>query len=678
MDSLTSFALMAFAISGVADTGAGTDSSASKSGLLYFTTPGCTYCQVVAPSVSELQRAGYPVIKIDGSQRPEVARNYGISGYPTFVLVVNGREVERAVGAQSKTELERMASVALKATQASPTIAVASNPSVGSVTPSQSRVRPATTSEIIAQGVNGLERPVLGSSALFPGKKGAEPVASSAPVETEKERGWNLFGRKEEPKTAENSPVYRGNNEYAEQADTAMERSTASYAAVRIRVRDQKGENFGSGTIIDSRYGRAVILSCGHVLRGLGANGKVEVDVFANGQPKTYVAQVIDFDLDADVGLLSIPAEQQLPVALVSGSPTLIAVGNDVCSIGCSAGSTPTKEAHQITAINKYNGPDNIECSGVPVQGRSGGGLFDRHQQIVGVCIAADPKDQRGLYCGLKPVHDILKKNRLGYLLGESGGSNTPESSIAFGEAINQPAPAAPLAGGSPFEMSMASAAGMNSVGEQGMMGTGSHAVNPPSTPASSWNSLGSQDSPASMPMAMSGQSAPIPTTTNVAVPSSWTPTTNEVSAENTALHEAKVGSKLTIIIESPNGGQPHVVVIPKVTASFLAELQGHPTPGDLTGSGLHMTSARKENLPESTMPSSQVSPMAGFSSPSINVQKPAAPAQEWPEWTQPDARSRLPQTSGTNPSAPMSEMQKIARPQQTGFYVRPFVRTAR
>ncbi|WP_459554778.1 trypsin-like peptidase domain-containing protein [Lacunimicrobium album] len=667
MDSLTSFALMVMAIGGVSDNGA----SASKSGLLYFTTPGCHYCNVVAPSVGELQRAGYPVIKIDGSQKPEVASHYGIDGYPTFVLVVNGKEVERAVGAQSKDKLERMASVAQKALQESSRVTVAAadlNADASSYndTTATPRVRQASASEIIAQGANGLERPTLGSSAMFPGKAS---VASNAAPEKEKDRNWSLFGgRKEEEKTAEAPAVYRGNNEFAASADKALERTPASHAAVRIRVQDQKGENFGSGAIIDSRYGKSVILTCGHVLRGLAAGSKVEVDVFADGKPKTYVAQVIDFDLDADVGLIAIPSEQQLPVALVAGTQSLTNVGSEVCSIGCSAGNNPTKENHQITAINKYNGPDNIECNGVPVQGRSGGGLFDRHQQIIGVCIAADPKDQRGLYCGLKPIHGILRKNKLGYLLGENSAAPAQESTIAFGEGSHPAPTSAPAASASPFEMAMSQ--NNPTSREPNMLSNSATSTPIPQPAASSWETAASNTNStmglgSSMPNVGTATSAP----GTSSIGSSLNAAGTSLPADAAATLNNAAGSKLTIIIESPNGGQPQVVIIPAVSASFLAELQGKPTPGEIN-SNLQITSARKEN-PTPVMNS--MTPAAGSMTP---MTAPSAPAtQNWPpSWGQPESRSQLPQTSGTIPYGMQSEMKK-ERPQQTGYYVRRYKR---
>ncbi len=43
--------------------------------------------------------------------------------------------------------------------------------------------------------------------------------------------------------------------------------------------------------------------------------------------------------------------------------------------------------------IDKFLGPPNLQVAGAPVQGRSGGGLFNKDGLVIGVCNAADPED---------------------------------------------------------------------------------------------------------------------------------------------------------------------------------------------------------------------------------------------------------------------------------------------
>ncbi len=48
-----------------------------------------------------------------------------------------------------------------------------------------------------------------------------------------------------------------------------------------------------------------------------------------------------------------------------------------VASYGCDNGADPTRRDSYISKLNRYLGPSNIEVAKAPVQGRSGGGLFN-------------------------------------------------------------------------------------------------------------------------------------------------------------------------------------------------------------------------------------------------------------------------------------------------------------
>ena len=50
------------------------------------------------------------------------------------------------------------------------------------------------------------------------------------------------------------------------------------------------------------------------------------------------------------------------------------------------------------------------------MQGRSGGGVFNANGQLIGVCNAAVPGDNEGLYAALAVVHAELNRNDLAYV----------------------------------------------------------------------------------------------------------------------------------------------------------------------------------------------------------------------------------------------------------------------
>jgi hypothetical protein len=79
--------------------------------------------------------------------------------------------------------------------------------------------------------------------------------------------------------------------------------------------------------------------------------------------------------------------------------------GDRAFTIGCDKGADPTVRFTHITAVNKYQGKPNFTAAGQPVDGRSGGGLFSADGYLIGICNAADPADDEGLYAGLPSIH---------------------------------------------------------------------------------------------------------------------------------------------------------------------------------------------------------------------------------------------------------------------------------
>jgi len=68
-----------------------TSTSTSTGELLNFSSIYCGPCQQMAPIVDRLQRNGYPIRKIDTVQNPDLARKYGLSSIPAFVIVSSGK-----------------------------------------------------------------------------------------------------------------------------------------------------------------------------------------------------------------------------------------------------------------------------------------------------------------------------------------------------------------------------------------------------------------------------------------------------------------------------------------------------------------------------------------------------------------------------------------------------------
>jgi thioredoxin-like negative regulator of GroEL len=77
--------------------------------VLYdFCADWCGPCRQMDPVVKQLAAQGYPVRKVNIDHDRELATRFGVQGIPCFVLVVDGQEVDRAVGMTSGEALRAM------------------------------------------------------------------------------------------------------------------------------------------------------------------------------------------------------------------------------------------------------------------------------------------------------------------------------------------------------------------------------------------------------------------------------------------------------------------------------------------------------------------------------------------------------------------------------------------
>jgi|GEM_PF-332683 len=422
--------------------------------LLDFTATWCGPCQQMSPIISRLQRQGFPVRKVDVDHEKDLARKYNITSIPAFVLVVNGNEVRRVVGQTSEEQLRRLLAMIPAPQQSTSNVAQApaTQPALQH-TPAPRADDRTYAPQPVARGSSG-DRPAMVSPAVNQGAAVAsarasnapvapQTVASNAPREDRGSRGLFGLGLFSRDSGKESRPT----REVAARAkldDSPLEGITLTNddpmaASTRIRIRDKGGINYGSGTIIDSRVGNTYVLTCAHIFRNLSEESVIEVDVFVNGKPVTFVGKPVHYDMDSDVGLITIPTSDPLPHARVAPAGLAIERGMAVQSVGCGGGDDPTLQKLHVTARNRYQGPDNIECTGVPVQGRSGGGLFTKDGQVIGVCMAADQENNCGLYAGLVAIQKLLDKCQLSRLYE----AREPARQLQFATA-SVPAEAAP------------------------------------------------------------------------------------------------------------------------------------------------------------------------------------------------------------------------------------------
>ncbi len=330
-----------------------------ETGLLAFQAKWCGACRDMQPVVRQLAASGLPVQAVDIDAEAARAQRFGVTSVPCFVAVKDGREVERIVGG---TEAGRLVEMLRRA-------------------------------GISTTDVAGAKRNVPKSAAI-PATAALTPIAKP-------------------PHAALSRGVGEGEDERS-----VHDKLLA--ATVRLRIEDANGRSTGSGTIVDARDGAALILTCGHVFRSSGGKGPVSVDLFGPSARQSVAGEVLHYDLMRDLGLVCIEAPPWIAPVRIAPAGYSLREGQTVLGAGCSHSADPTVIESHIMAINKFLGPQNLQAAGQPVEGRSGGGLFSTDGLLIGVCNAADPTDDGGLYASLASIHEWLDEQRLAFVYPQS------------------------------------------------------------------------------------------------------------------------------------------------------------------------------------------------------------------------------------------------------------------
>ena len=82
-----------------------------------FWAPWCGPCRMVAPILEEIAKeydGQLIVAKVNTDDNPEWAIRYGVQGIPTLLYVVNGKVVDRQVGAAPKPLIQKKIDAMLK------------------------------------------------------------------------------------------------------------------------------------------------------------------------------------------------------------------------------------------------------------------------------------------------------------------------------------------------------------------------------------------------------------------------------------------------------------------------------------------------------------------------------------------------------------------------------------
>lgn len=405
--------------------------------LLNFSATWCGPCRQMAPVVQEVAAAGWLVRHVDVDREADLVKRFGVTGVPCYVLVVKGHEIDRINGATTRGELE-----ALLAKAAAP---------LGGQAPATPTPRPempgASLPIAAAPAPLATEPPPLPRTmprgslppSVTPATLEIAAVPTPKPVAMPEASVSRNAMTATDRDLAPSVGVVENQSATSAHSRDALEAKLLA-ATARLRVEDGTGVSRGTGTVIDCRQGEALILTCGHIFRDSEGKGRVEVDLFAQGGPRGVAGQVVAWDLKRDLALVSIFTDVPLEAVRVGTPDRTVKPGDTVVTVGCDGGADPSVHHSRITAVNKYLGPANVQVAGQPVQGRSGGGLFAIDGTLIGVCNAADPADNEGLFAALPTIHEQLEEAELAFVYRNVYPSGGPDSLASVGGSAHVPA----------------------------------------------------------------------------------------------------------------------------------------------------------------------------------------------------------------------------------------------
>ena len=379
-------------------------SAGNDTHLYFFTSKGCAPCEMVKPSLAKLDAEGYPVTIVDIRERPDWANHFRVDRTPTVIMVRDQQIVGRHAGVIGYDELLQWFTTsgyvpsrdAVAAKQAGTQVAIRdaeSRSNVGAQA-TATQVQP-----IEPTGNLNSDTPEFQSATMHKG--------TSTPANDFEERALD--------------------------------------ATVKIKVEDDEGISYATGTVVHSHGNESLVVTCGHVFRESQGKGEISGEYgFSNGVTKNAAGELIFYDADArDIALLVLKTNgDTIPAVEIASKRTTVSTGEDAFSIGCDHGESPTIRHTRIKNKAAYDGAIKYDIYGRPVNGRSGGGLFTDDGHLIGVCNAAVVDVDEGIYTALDTIHWQFEHTHLAHLFD----SNPTGSPIAAPTTAPTTAPATTIA----------------------------------------------------------------------------------------------------------------------------------------------------------------------------------------------------------------------------------------
>lgn len=405
--------------------------------------------------LNAMRSKNYPIQRVERENGGlELFDRFGVAATPTFVLLVDGKEIDRVAtpgtpsAAILRNQLLRLfdrgreelatrttnaakkngkttARVTRGQTDADSTgFAVSGTPAAPAVSAAPTPLAP-SVSDVPAAPVAPISAPVFAAPTVSnPISLAAAtlPASASAPIA-------------QVSANAPTAPAAPNSSSGAERAilDAAvwerLDEATVRIALV-VGTGAEGRSDSATGVVAhsDPRHGEALVATCGHLFRDVADWSTVKISVAVadpkSGRVETVAGECVYSDPETDVAFVAFRAPWTIrPVAFLPENETL-RVGESALSVARNErGALPLE--HQILSLDRhYFEPkaddavrkafNYVQVSNAPEAGRSGGGLFvERAGKYywAGLCVAGDPKEGDGFFVPASIAASALLSN---------------------------------------------------------------------------------------------------------------------------------------------------------------------------------------------------------------------------------------------------------------------------
>jgi S1-C subfamily serine protease len=225
-------------------------------------------------------------------------------------------------------------------------------------------------------------------------------------------------------RTANQAPVARSSSNAETRANRVLPGDNLTF---RPTVVVRRGTSQGSGTIIASIEGEALVLTAAHVVKAAGPIfvelhrynlGREHTPPAPGSWPRLIHATLAASDIGADLAILRIEKLGVLPyVARLASDRGQLAPDSSVISVGIDLGTRLTSWTTQLVKTVRFELNDSrverpfLITTHTPEHGRSGGGLFLTNGELVGVCVGHAPLVEgksMGVFASRESIHQLL------------------------------------------------------------------------------------------------------------------------------------------------------------------------------------------------------------------------------------------------------------------------------